>query len=563
MVNFQKTKTTKYLKSRLIVLILSLLGGIALTYGAMLANDESLAKNFGIDKILTLFFYTFILFLVNNFLFSKIDKHSSKNTKNAESSKLAFSKKNFFILWGIIFILWIPILLAYFPTIWTYDVDTQFPAITNTLTTSQQPVLHTFFMQTIFMIGNGIFKNQEAGMALLSIIQMLIMSAIFAYAIEKISIPIRSKRARMLTKIILIIFFGLVPFNSIMSISMTKDPIFSGLLLLVILKIYDIIDNNNVSKKNACILVLLCILTMLFKTYSIYAFALFTIIVPFFINKGIRLKVVMLCLISLISAFSINTGLNTIANATPAPSTEAWSVPVQSLICLGNTHPELIPEYGTGGTVFGIAPRDDFSENFNAHCQKQVADGAKVSWYTSLDNGHTTKKDILKAWIKYGLKYPIDYIDIYGNMTLGAWYPYDTTHAEIYGGKPYLMTNFHDIQNFEIKDYDSKLPALKEGLEAIATDSIHQEYPIISLIFAPATYIWIIIFILFYLIHKKSKAEMIPIVLLLSILAVILFGPGIMIRYMYHFMVITPIILIRVLWKPKPLTNNKTTTSST
>ncbi|MDO4752849.1 MAG: DUF6020 family protein [Candidatus Saccharibacteria bacterium] len=548
-----KTNLMKFTKSHAAILILSLLGGFALTYGAMLANNESI-EDFNIGKFLTLFFYTFILFLFNNFLFKKIDNRYDKTTLK---NKRPFVKKNFFVLWGIIFALWLPVFLAYFPTIWTYDVESQFPAITEIQMSAQQPVLHTFFMEGIFISGNTIFGSQEAGMALLSIVQMLITSAIFAYAIEKISTFIPNKKTNKITKIALIIFFGLVPFNSIMSISMTKDTIFSGLFLLIILKIYDIIDAGYISRKNACITVLLCILMMLFKTYAIYAFTLFTIIAIFLVNKKLRLKTAVLCLTSLFSAFLINTGLNAITNANPAPSTEAWSVPVQSLICLGASHPELIPEYGSGGIIFGIAPRDDFAENFSTHCQKQVADGAKVSWYTSLDNGHTTKKDILKAWVKYGFKYPLDYIDIYGNMTLGAWYPYDTTHAEIYGGKPYLMTNFHDVQNFEVKDYDSKFPALKDGLETVATDSTHQKYPIISLIFAPATYVWVLIFVSFYLIHKKAKPEMIPIVLLLSLLAVILFGPGIMVRYMYQFMVAAPIVLIRTIYGIKQTTIHK------
>ena len=52
-----------------------------------------------------------------------------------------------------LFVCWIPAFLAYYPTLWTYDANMQIPAL--------------------------------RGMALLSLIQMLLLSGMFAYGIEK------------------------------------------------------------------------------------------------------------------------------------------------------------------------------------------------------------------------------------------------------------------------------------------------------------------------------------------------------------------------------------------
>ena len=65
------------------------------------------------------------------------------------------------IYFFIIILLWIPILLAYYPGIWAYDVFNQMPHISKEYSTfnyisTHHPITHTLFLELfviIFILG--------------------------------------------------------------------------------------------------------------------------------------------------------------------------------------------------------------------------------------------------------------------------------------------------------------------------------------------------------------------------------------------------------------------------
>ena len=85
------------------------------------------------------------------------------------------SKKYFFLIWAIIFICWIPVFLASFPGIYGYD------SLYDHQLFAHHPIIHTLYLYGTIMLGKILFDNYAYGMAIYSISQMLIMSAIFAY----------------------------------------------------------------------------------------------------------------------------------------------------------------------------------------------------------------------------------------------------------------------------------------------------------------------------------------------------------------------------------------------
>ena len=107
----------------------------------------------------------------------------------------------------------------------------------------------------------------------------------------------------------------------------------------------------------------------------------------------------------------------------------------------------------------------------------------------------------------------------------------------------YLLTDYKETLNFPKPE--SKLKRLENQLEEVATKNVHQKYPIISLIFAPATYIWIIVFFMIFSIYNKLKKETIPLIFILTLYFTILLSPTIVIRYMYPIIVVAPIVITK------------------
>lgn len=528
-------------KKKIVLLIISFVASLLLGIGNILLSRKSIF-NFCLFDLFSLAIYTGVFYFINLKLFTIFEKKNIVNNYKSE-----FSVKRFLIQWLIIFLLWIPVFLAYYPTIWAYDVAVQTPSIIGNELNTFHPLIHTLFIDNIFSFGTKI-GGYELGFVLLSIIQMIILSFCFAFSIEKITTYMRNKKFNKVLRIALIVFYGIMPFNSILSISMTKDVLFAGFFLVTFTLMYSIIKEDNIKKlkKSEIVLyIVFCTLTLLFRNNAIYAYLLFifVIIILYFIQKQNK-KILLIFIIPIATYFITQNGMIYLTGAVRSKGKqEMYSVPMQCLIGTTIKHQELLPKYGKNKKLFGLVPRDAFSKNIKYDYNDYIADGIKSKWAQS-----TAIDDIklIFTWIKYGFKYPGDYIDSWGKLVIGAWYPFDTTHANIYQNmdrQGYLLTDYKETLNFPKPE--SKLKRLENQLEEVATKNVHQKYPIISLIFAPATYIWIIVFFMIFSIYNKLKKETIPLIFILTLYFTILLSPTIVIRYMYPIIVVAPIVITK------------------
>ena len=79
-----------------------------------------------------------------------------------------FSVVRFLVRAVVIFALWFPVFLAYYPTIWSYDIWAQLPYTSHSLFDGTDPILHTLFIELFMHIGK-LFGSYEIGMVMLSI----------------------------------------------------------------------------------------------------------------------------------------------------------------------------------------------------------------------------------------------------------------------------------------------------------------------------------------------------------------------------------------------------------
>ena len=128
------------------------------------------------------------------------------------------SKNRFFIFFLLGFISYIPALLAYYPSIWSYDITTQIDQIMNSGYTRYHPLLHTFLIDVCIQLGDRLFNSYTFGALIYSLIQMTILSMSIAYAINYI---INNFKINRITLLALMVFYLLMPFNAIMAISTT------------------------------------------------------------------------------------------------------------------------------------------------------------------------------------------------------------------------------------------------------------------------------------------------------------------------------------------------------
>ena len=201
--------------------VLSVLAAFFLEYGQLILRQLSIKDIVTPFSIVNIVIYILVFFFIFKKLFLFLDKHF-KVKKNQNDAR-PFKIKRFFLIWLVIFSSWVPVFLAYYPGIWGYDVDGQLAGYTL-----HHPLIHSIILH--FFVENFNNGNANFPIALLSIIQMLSMSVIFAFVCEKIRTIMPSKKLM----VVLVCFFAFVPINPIMAISATKDTMFAGFFVLCV-----------------------------------------------------------------------------------------------------------------------------------------------------------------------------------------------------------------------------------------------------------------------------------------------------------------------------------------
>ncbi len=133
-------------------------------------------------------------------------------------------ERQFFLaVWGIFaafeFILW----LSLFPGIFGYDSYKQMAFYTGAeVWSTHHPVFHTWLLGTILRIGQAVFGSFNAGVALYTFLQMLLISSAYAYTL----LFLRRRRLPIWVLMAAAVYFLIHPTIQLLNFNTTKDTLF-------------------------------------------------------------------------------------------------------------------------------------------------------------------------------------------------------------------------------------------------------------------------------------------------------------------------------------------------
>lgn len=478
----------------------------------------------------------------------------------------------------LIFLCWLPVFLAYYPSVFAYDAEGQLYQVIAKDYSTHHPLLHTLFLGAFFRLG-GAAGSYQTGMAVHSIVQMLLMATAFGRALAWLY----ERKTPRWIRILLLLFYGLFPANSILALSTTKDVLFSALVLLVTLKGYDFAGDRgrempecaaggrsrNVSGAGAgnwIVFMILAVLMLLFRNNAVYAYAVSVPVVCIVLGKEKRrgrtqtrkteavrgaqeqaaaswggrsaqsryLFAAFLALVLFaISAFVLKAA----THAQSGSPREMLSVPLQQMARVRvKAEEEIDPalrqeleKYIKAEWVFAA---------YDPHLADPVKNRAVI---------HDDPAGLIRTWIRLGLRFPAVYVDAFLDNSLGMWYLWDTSHAQVYGigtesGFGYLSTDNRTMPaGCEIVER-SFLPGLRAFMERIVSDNAYQKLPFVRLLFAPAFYWWLLwLYLVAALYHRKGR-EALPAVFLTAYYLTLLLSPTVIVRYLYPLIVTVPVI---------------------
>lgn len=510
-------------RKTIIIYIISILFSISIIVGTSLSYGNGFTNIFYILGLILLSIMNSPIFA---YLFSKLFYFIENN--QIIESKEKINKLEILKIFGIIILLWIPVLLAYYPGIFDYDVHTQLNYVLNNNYSTHHPLIHTVILGFFYNIGN-IFNNYNIGILLYTIIQMIVISFIISYSVVYL------KRKGIPKKIIYLMigFYALFPVSSLLAISVTKDIYFSGLVLAFIVCLMQIRDEEWKLSRKYVWLIFITVLMILFRSNAIYALIIATIFILFLGIKKYKYLLISI-LISIILFSGIELGLEKAFNAYTKNEKDMLSIPLQQLARVGDIYKSTLTEEEYNEISYYVSPK-----YYNQYLSDPIKNHTEIS---KIRNNYGK---FIKIWFKYFIKYPTVYVESFLYNTQGYWYINDISHSEIYGISKekrtgYLLTGTKEGYNVIHKSYCEPIESL---YECLFTENNYQKIPIISLLCSPALYIWILFIYFMFNIYSKRKDSIVISIFLIGLFITLLVGPTCLIRYVYPFILCTPIII--------------------
>ena len=261
------------------------------------------------DAMFSLFkiiFLSIIFIIIHYFVLELVEKIKNKNNNKNLVVNNKLKKYNWLKYFLIIILCWIPVLLAFYPAIISYDGGYQIRDFFFRGKMEHHPYIITIIYTTFYRLGVNVLNSATLGMLLFSVFQMTFMALIFSYVVKIIE-----ESGKKWLRNISLIFYAIFPYNQLFAIMTTKDVIFAGLMIVFIIKLYKMLDEKY-KTTDYIFLVIIGVLMLLSRNNSVL---ILKVSLPFIIlvlikNKQNIIKVISVFLIIIFLYQTINNSLH-------------------------------------------------------------------------------------------------------------------------------------------------------------------------------------------------------------------------------------------------------------
>ena len=454
----------------------------------------------------------------------------------------------------LLLLAWLPVYLAYYPGICAYDAPVQTGQIVEHYYFDHHPIVHTLFLQGMLWLGTQLSGSMNVGMALYTAVQMLLLAGSMAYGV----LVLHRHQVAAVWQIAVVLLGMVFPFHWYMSVSMTKDTVFSAFLLLQLISLTDILLEDRVEWRPGVRDLLFFIGTVgmiLFRNNGKYAMIVLLVFLfpAVCFGKKARKLWGRLCTVSA-AGFCVGlfvlSAVFSITHAEQGDRREMLSMPIQQMSRCMLYH---------GGV--GVLPEDDgtMAEQDKALINDFILNEA----YRDYDPGiadpvkrHTNTYvvryrtgEFIRVYLHLLGNYPGDMINAALATDAGFLSPFDTTHAEVNcvegrKGLSYIQTRWdEDTLNGRGIYKDSKWPWLFERLENWAEHNSYLRIPVLKYLFVPGSYLWLYLALAAVLVIVDRKRYCLPLAVVAGYYGTMLLGPTVQMRYVYPVMLALPYLV--------------------
>jgi hypothetical protein len=525
--NFFKTILQKFYIGPLEILF-SIIFTIVFVSGHILSSYKTIDVNsLGARAIISYFCGSLIIWGATLFSLVYIKKRSLRKSINPKGIflKNLSDRKLWLLTTGIIFASYLPIILlshsVLSPDSWnSIRQITGDQPLANT-----HPIIFTEFAGIFIRIGL-LFKSLELGLVLFSLAQSVILAMIFA------EVVVWMRRARIGTGSIVatLLFYAVLPVNSIAGIILWKDILFAGfgLMLLVTVRQLYVEKDKFFNKRNISLFIALAFVFCAWRNNGFYAYLVFVILALTINRETFFNKRHLLLLFSPLILFIMYSTISSLV-AKPTTLAEAMSVPLQQIARTVKYHNDTISTKEKG-TIEQILPYNQLSEKYNPALSDPVKGSFDVSAFKRDESKYA------ELWLKLFAEHPKSYVAAFLYNTYGYTYPFypSSTTTDIISD--------NDIHFNAIKGYSDE--TYNNGGKIMITkyrDLIMSVVPFFQNI---GFYFCIIMLGLYIAIIRRLKELVGVFIILFGVFLTTILGPvNGEFRYLYLFVVATPFVI--------------------
>ena len=358
-----------------------------------------------------------------------------KNTsENSRKTFLVSGAAIVLITTGICLLCWLPYYLYEYPGIMTADSLVQYEQIIGIRPYSNHhPMIHTLCIAFFYRIGFAISGDPGFGIACYTAAQMIFMALCCGIVTCTVNdLWNENKKERGLFKkqklyavsLITCIFFALVPFNAVFSVTIWKDVPAAGITMLLLCRLCSMIGYNNFENRRRSFsfyelfsFIILCILFSLFRSNAYFAL---WIGAPFIIYTfRSRIKQIVPALVAAIVIAGVIRGpVMSAAGIEQADFTESLSVPLQQVARV------LVEDRQVDdkdiALIDTVIDRTYIHELYAADFADNIKELVRAGHPEELEK---KRLEFLGLWLRLLIKYPGDYINAWFDLDGGYIYP--------------------------------------------------------------------------------------------------------------------------------------------
>lgn len=489
----------------------------ALTYlGKGVSSTKSVtflqptAVNLSVALICISGFWYLYAYLINS-LMQKLDLSVEQASPNPPDTPRANDTKYFLKTQGLLVLLWSPYLIAALPGNISYDATWQLAMGEGLIPfTTHHPPFTTLIYTALFDAGNAL-AGVAGGGFLLFAFQVIIYSGAFAYCslwMRKIETP-RSVRFFALA------FWAFVPAFPSFAQMIMKDTLacctFVLFALQIIIRLLSAAHSTRMPRfASAPAFILVGTLCCLTRNESVFV-VIPTLFVLCIVERKDRRTLLQLacCSVAVLFIWSLwSICLLPALGIASGNSREALSIPIlQTARCLRDFPEDIAAEERQVLEEITTVPLDDFAARYNPNNSDSTKDRFDVS-----ESDDVTSR-YFDVWASMGMRHPETYLTVLLESTEGYWYPFTPDAVQDYTperGQPtvvdasYLETN--DMIDTWNDLFGNTGSAWADGFFRYMNKAVYfaRSTPVLDLLSAPATYVWIEAFLLLYLLRQRN-----------------------------------------------------------